>query len=586
MIYFGVGNGVEWNQAYRSASQGDNLFLSSIVAINADTGDYVWHYQPTPGDEWDFDAVQQLILADLTIAGERRQVLMQANKNGFFYVLDRKTGQLISANNFTPVTWANGIDPKTGRPIENPGIRYDKTGKRADLLPGALGAHSWQSMAFNPKTGLVYIPAQEIPMSYASVKNYASMPIGWNVAAATANLPNVKGYLIAWDPVRQKEVWRANYLGPWNGGTLTSAGNLVIQGNAAGDITAYRADSGEKLWSMFAQSPVMAAPITYEVGGEQYIAVLSGWGGAYPLLQGQTSDKSGNERNVSRLLVFKLGAKGELPALPPAPKLVIDPPADTATAAEITAGEGLYDQFCTVCHGEAAVAGGVTPDLRGSPFIAVDAWYSVVLDGALKEGGMAPFGSVLDRTKAAAIRSYIIHRANQPDPARTQTIANRADANKGAVVVAQGTASGAPACALCHAFTGGSDSSGAFPRVAGQPALYLARQLRDFASGVRSNAIMSPIARSLSSENIDDVAAYYATAEARFPPLASADPQLIKRGKELAEAGNRAKGIPSCGACHGAAGSRRIADDPVPRGTVCALHGIAIANVAAWLPPQ
>ena len=168
---------------------------------------------------------------------------------------------------------------------------------------------------------------------------------------------------------------------------------------------------------------------------------------------------------------------------------------------------------------------------------------------------MAPFGSVLGRTKAAAIRSYIIHRANQPDAARTQTIASRADANKGAVVVAQGTASGAPACALCHAFTGGSDSSGAFPRVAGQPALYLARQLRDFASGVRSNAIMSPIARSLSSDNIDDVAAYYATAEARFPPLASADPQLIKRGKELAEAGNRAKGIPSCGACHGAAGS-------------------------------
>jgi len=340
----------------------------------------------------------------------------------------------------------------------------------------------------------------------------------------------------------------------WNGGILTSAGNLVIQGNAVGDVAAYRADSGEKLWSMFAQSPVMAAPITYEVDGEQYIAVLSGWGGAYPLLQGRTSDKSGNERNVSRLLVFKLDAKGELPALPPAPKLVIDPPADTATAAEIATGEGLYGQFCTVCHGEAAVAGGVTPDLRGSPFIAVDAWYSVVLDGALKEGGMAPFGSVLDRTKATAIRSYIVHRANQPD-SLTETSAYRADANKGAVVVAQGTPSGAPACALCHAFTGGSDSSGAFPRVAGQPAPYLARQLRDFASGVRSSAIMSPIARALSSGNIDDVAAYYATAEARFPPLASADPQLIKRGKELAEAGDRAKGVTGCGACHGAAGS-------------------------------
>jgi cytochrome c553 len=436
-----------------------------------------------------------------------------------------------------------------------PGIRYDRTGKRTELLPGALGAHSWQSIAFNPMTGLVYIPAQEIPMSYESVKDFKPDPVGWNVATATTNLPNVKGYLIAWDPVRQKEAWRANYLGPWNGGILTSAGNLVVQGNAAGDISAYRADSGEKLWSMFAQSPVIAAPITYEVKGEQYIAVLSGWGGAYPLLQGQQSAKSGNARNVSRLLVFKLGAKVDLPALPPEPKLVIDPPADTASPATVAAGEGLYGQYCTVCHGEAVVAGGITPDLRGSPFIAVDAWYSVVLGGALKEGGMAPFASVLDRTKAAAIRAYVIHRANEETTARSSSSQHRADADQGAVIVAQGTASGAPACAACHAFTGGSDGSGAFPRIAGQPAFYLSRQLRDFSSGVRSNSIMSPIARALSSDNIEDLAAYYANATAQFPPLAKADPQLIKRGKELAEAGNSVKGIPGCGACHGAEGA-------------------------------
>src|SRR5216684_4426181 len=306
LIYFGVGNGLEWNQGYRSQGQGDNWFLSSIVAINADTGNYVWHYQATPGEEWDYDAVQQLILADLTIDGARRQVVMQANKNGFFYVIDRKTGQLISAKNFTPVTWASGIDLTTGRPIGNPGIRYDRTGKRVDLLPGALGAHSWQSMAFNPKTGLVYIPAQEIPMSYESVKNFQPAPMGWNVATATTNPPNVRGYLIAWDPVNQREVWRANYLGPWNGGVLTTAGDLVIQGNAAGDFSAYRADTGEKLWSTSAQTPVMAAPVTYEIDGEQYVAVLVGWGGGYPLLQGKQSDKSGNERNVSRMLAFKL----------------------------------------------------------------------------------------------------------------------------------------------------------------------------------------------------------------------------------------------------------------------------------------
>jgi quinohemoprotein ethanol dehydrogenase len=253
---------------YRSASQGDNWFLSSIVAIDADNGNYVWHYQATPGEEWDYDAVQQLILADLTIDGVRRQVLMQANKNGFFYVLDRMTGELISAKNFTPVTWASGVDQKTGRPIENPDIRYDKTGKPAHLLPGALGAHSWQAMAFNPRTGLVYIPAQEIPMAYVSERDFKPAPMGWNIGVATTNMPNVKGYLIAWDPVNQREVWRANYLGPWNGGVLTTASDLVVQGNAAGDFSAYRASTGEKLWSMFAQSPVMAAPVTYEINGE------------------------------------------------------------------------------------------------------------------------------------------------------------------------------------------------------------------------------------------------------------------------------------------------------------------------------
>ena len=554
LIYFGVGNGLEWNQGHRSASQGDNWFLSSIVAINADTGDYVWHYQATPGEEWDFDAVQQLLLADLTIGGARRQVLMQANKNGFFYVIDRKTGQLISANNFTPVTWASGVDQKTGRPIENPGIRYDRTGKPAQLLPGALGAHSWQAMAFNPKTGLVYIPAQEIPMQYQSVNGFQPAPIGWNVGTATTNLPNVKGYLIAWDPVNQKEVWRANYLGPWNGGVLTTAGNLVVQGNAAGDFSAYRADTGEKLWSTFAQTPVMAAPITYEVDGEQYIAVLVGWGGAYPLLQGKQSDKSGNERNVSRMLAFKIGGRANLPALPPEPKLTLDPPAATADAATVAAGEALFGRFCGVCHGEAAVGGGVVPDLRGSPFIAVDAWYSIVLDGALKEGGMAPFGSVLDRTQASAIRDYVIQRANADDTARSAKTLRQPNPNRGSIIVAQGTASGAAACAQCHAFSGGSDGTGAFPRIAGQSASYLSRQLRDFASGVRMNAVMTPIARALSPDDIDDVAAYFANVETPLLPLASADPDLVRKGEALAATGNAAKGIPGCGVCHGAGG--------------------------------
>jgi len=576
LIYFGVGNGTEWNQGYRSASKGDNWFLSSIVAINADTGDYAWHYQATPGEEWDYDAVQQLVLADLPIEGINRKVLMQANKNGFFYVLDRQTGKLISAQNFTPINWARGVDPNTGRPIESPDIRYDQTGKPASLLPGALGAHSWQAMAFNPKTGLVYIPAQEIGMTYETVKDYKPAALGWNIGTATTNRANVKGYLIAWDPVKQKEVWLANHMGPWNGGILTTAGNLVVQGNAAGFFSVYRADTGEKMWSTAAQSAIMAAPITYEVDGEQYIAVLSGWGGAYPLLQGKDADKSGNTRNLSRVLVFKLGGKATPPPLPPELTLFADPPPAVADAARVAAGKALFDRFCGVCHGEAAVGGGVVPDLRTSPFLPVDAWYSIVLDGALREGGMAPFAPVLDREQVSAIRDYVIHRANDDDAPRAGKPARQPDANRGGIVAAQGTATGAPACAQCHAFSGSSDSSGAFPRIAGQSTAYLSQQLRQFRSGLRANAIMSPIARALSPEDIEDVAAYYAGLQTPYPPLAGADQDLVKKGEQLAEGGNPTKGIPGCAVCHGAGGAGQPPTIPYLAGQYATYTGLQL----------
>jgi len=415
LIYFGVGNGLAWDQGQRSAGKGDNLFLASIVALNADTGAYVWHYQATPGEEWDYDAVQQLILADLKIDGTPRHVLMQANKNGFFYVLDRQTGQLISAKTFVPINWASGIDTRTGRPIENPGIHYDQTGKPVKMMPGPLGAHSWQAMAYNPKTGLVYIPAQEIGNEFTPVKDFKPAPLGWNIGVAAVATPGVKGYLLAWDPIAQKEVWRVNYLGPWNGGVLTTAGNLVVQGDAAGGFNAYRADTGEKLWSMSAQSAVIAGPVTYQVDGEQYIAVLAGWGGGYPLMEGKQSAQSGNLRNVSRVLAFKLGGNASLPPLEPR-ELVINPPPDTADRASIAAGAGLFGRYCGVCHGESAVGGGVTPDLRASAFLNNDFWYEIVLNGAMKDNGMASFKSVLDHQSAEAIRAYVIHRANEDSP--------------------------------------------------------------------------------------------------------------------------------------------------------------------------
>jgi alcohol dehydrogenase (cytochrome c)/quinohemoprotein ethanol dehydrogenase len=413
LVYFGVGNGVEWPRGRRSADKGDNLFLSSIVAVNADTGAYVWHYQATPGEEWDFDAVQQLMLADLDIGGQRREVLMQANKNGFFYVLDRKTGKLISAKTFVNINWAKGIDEKTGRPIENPGIRYSETGQAVQMMPGPDGAHTWHPMAFSPKTGLVYIPAQEIGKLFTPVKDFQESPEGWNLGVDMSGTPEPKkGYLLAWDPVHQKEVWRAEHRGPWNGGAVATGGNIVAQGDAAGYFNVYRADDGQKLWSMNAQSAIMAGPVTYEVDGEQYIAVLSGWGSAFSLQAGKVAASSGNLRNVSRVLVYKLGGTATLPALEPR-ELVLNPPADTADAATVAKGGALFGRFCSVCHGENAVGGGVVPDLRASSFLGNDFFFEIVLNGAMKDNGMAPFKKILDHDKAESIRAYVIHRANE-----------------------------------------------------------------------------------------------------------------------------------------------------------------------------
>jgi PQQ-dependent dehydrogenase (methanol/ethanol family) len=413
LVYFGVGNGVQWARSARSAGTGDNLFLSSIVALNADTGEYAWHYQATPGEEWDYDAVQQLVLADITIDGKLRHVLMQANKNGFFYVLDRKTGALISAKAIVPTTWASGIDMKTGRPIINKEARYGETGKPVDIKPGALGAHNWQPMAFNPKTGLVYIPAQQVPLTFIPLPPMPISPVGWNLGVALGTLtPQNEGFLLAWDPARQREAWRVTYKGPWNGGIVTTAGNIVAQGDAAGNFNVYRADNGEKLWSMFAQSGIIAAPSTFEVGGEQYIAVLSGWGGSYSLSGGKAAAMSGNLRNVSRMLVFKLSGTATLPPLEPR-SLVINPPPEPTDAGSIAKGEPLYIQYCSACHGENAIGGGMVADLRASNFLGMDFFYNIVLDGALKDAGMASFKAALTRDDVTNIRNFIIHRANQ-----------------------------------------------------------------------------------------------------------------------------------------------------------------------------
>ena len=301
---------------------------------------------------------------------------------------------------------------------------------------------------------------------------------------------------------------------------------------------------------------MIAAPVSYAVDGEQYIAVLAGWGGIYPLTQGKQAAQSGNTRNISRVLVFKLGGEVRLPPVPPLWQPMPPLPPDTADAATLTTGFELFAQFCQVCHGNEAVGGGVIPDLRKSVYLPVDAFYNIVLDGLLQLNGMADFGAVLDRPAVAAIRAYIIHQAHEDKIAAAEPKPRQPDVNRGAVIAAQGTAAGAPACARCHAFNGASDGSGAFPRIAGQSAYYLAEQLRAFSSGVRLNAIMSPVAQALSEDDISDVSAYYAGATAPFLPLAdTANAALVAQGERLAKIGNEAKGVPGCVKCHGADGA-------------------------------
>jgi PQQ-dependent dehydrogenase (methanol/ethanol family) len=422
LLYIGVGNGTPWNREIRSPGGGDNLFLSSIVALNPDTGEYAWHYQTTPGETWDYTATQHIILADMEINGVMRQVLMQAPKNGFFYVIDRRTGELLSANNFIGLNWATHVDMETGRPVEVDGARYIDS--PMDIVPSYLGGHNWHPMSYNPNTGLVYIPVLEFPASYAQDEHFKYRPTTSNIgtdgvigslpdsqAERDALRPLMQGRLLAWDPRTQKEAWRVEHKGPWNGGTLSTAGNLVFQGTADGKFTAFTADTGEKLWEFPAQTGIVAPPISYEIDGEQYVSINVGWGGAYALVFGEYVQPE-SVPNVSRVLTFKLGANGELPEVDWRPRVVFNPPQQFADDATVKHGFRLYQDGCMGCHGLNAVSGLLIPDLRGSPYLHdAGTWDKVVLEGVLSDRGMASMSSFLNGEESQAIRAYVIAQA-------------------------------------------------------------------------------------------------------------------------------------------------------------------------------
>ncbi len=431
LVYVGVGNGSPWDREIRSPGGGDNLFLSSIVALRPDTGEYVWHYQTTPGDSWDYTATQPILLAELPYGGIVRKVLMQAPKNGFFYVLDRATGELISAEKYVTVTWASHVDMATGRPVELPGVRYGA--QVAAIFPGPLGGHNWHPMAFNPKTGLVYIPAQEMSNIYVPDPAYKHIEGQWNLGVRVMQAKDVpqavldlmpgvtaevvaedtppetmSGHLLAWDPVKQKEAWRVQHELPWTGGVLTTAGNLVFQGTPYGILAAYRADTGEKLWESYTGSGVIAPPITFQVADTQYIAVMSGWGGAFGVVGSRAARKA--VESDGRIIVYSLGATGKAIERKERPKLELTRIEHPDNPEQVQAGRDLFNRYCLVCHGYGATGGGVIADLRESAPRIYDNYPDIVLEGRRVERGMPSFAPVLDAAGVAAIRAYVLHR--------------------------------------------------------------------------------------------------------------------------------------------------------------------------------
>lgn len=420
-VLIGVGNGTHWDQSIRSPDGGDNLFLSSIVAVHADTGAYQWHYQTTPGDTWDYTATQPIILADLEIDGVERKVAMQAPKNGYFYVIDRSNGELISADNFSYVNWSDGIDEK-GRPIEREGMRY-RDGKTHWISPSSHGAHNWFPMTYNHETGLVYIPgvkqsgpyADNLGIPYSENGALEGFEIAVSIAIKAFNeqvidpdgwMPGARsGELIAYDPIKQERVWAIPQPGHYNGGLLSTTTGLLMQGDAEGKFSIRDVENGRVLKQFDVRSGVISSPITYLVDGEQYITLIAEWGGG----QGQTYRLT-EAIYPGTVFTFKLGGTASFPEKLPSDGRTLTSLKTDASPSEIGWGYYRYFTNCLGCHSLPGSRGGAIPNLAYSPDEIFDSYQSILRDGLLSEIGM-PIHDWLSEKDVENIKSYVIFTA-------------------------------------------------------------------------------------------------------------------------------------------------------------------------------
>ena len=439
LVYIGTGNSAPYDSRQRGRKAQDNLYVASILALNADTGRLAWYYQATPGDSWDYDAVQKFVLATLTIDGKARKVLMQANKNGFFYVLDRASGKLYSARNFATVTWASRVDPKTGRPVLTPAAEYHHGPQLT--WPSVLGAHTWPPMSFSPLTGLVYIPVNEAPNIFVDLAHnggsadfldgfftidgiipdkaydpksmesvFGKLPV---YDGKRRRAPKVYNVLRAWDPVANKTAWEkqtSEGYSVWDGGVLSTAGNLVFQGLANGQLCAYLADRGKILTCIQTGSHLGAAPVTYAVDGVQYVAVQAGYGGVAIYAPIPPTDIASKYMNENRIIVFRLDG-GEVPKPPERVEARVQlPPQNPASAQVIHEGERLFTTYCSRCH---VFGPSITPDLRRIDPAVRARIKNIVIEGERAQDGMGRFSDVLGESDVNAISAYLLEQSWQ-----------------------------------------------------------------------------------------------------------------------------------------------------------------------------
>ena len=426
LLYVGTGNAAPYPIWFRSPTGGDNLFLASILAINPDNGKLVWYYQTTPGEIWDYTATQNIVLADVDIDGKARKVLMQAPKNGFFYVLDRATGELISAGKYTRVNWASHVDLKSGRPVLTEQGQWYKD-KPKLVVPYLGGGHVWQPMSYNPATGLVYIPERSVPQVFKTFDTYEWLPDVDNTNLDYAEMYKFRKHvldqvtksedtirtesLLAWDPITQKEAWKFPEGGP-DGGTMSTP-ELVFQGTRTGYFNVHDAKTGEKLKSIFTGNGIMAAPTTYSIDGEQYVAVMAGYGGAET--SGYLPDGAIYQyENKTRILAFKLGG-GETPLPPKLKPIKTPPPPDIkVNAALLERGAYLYNFYCDICHGKFGDRHlSQHPDLSKLPEAKHLLFNDILLKGILSQNGMASFSNSLSEKDVEAVHHFLIMKQKE-----------------------------------------------------------------------------------------------------------------------------------------------------------------------------